>query len=313
MRIAQTLEQLVPILVSTGRTDEADQAFSETIEIYRTLFPGDSATVAFHNAAYGHWLRQHGRFEKAEPYFREAIRTYRQMDNPPREYYLLSLDGLFQLIRRRDDALEETIAIFHECMLNMGRMFGADHPTLAPHMLGFAYLLGEAQRWSDAVPLLVEGLRINRKARGAEWDAKQTLATLARHVQKIVITPGLPVKNYETALDGATALLAEKAENADYLALRGMALVRLGRCDEALADLDQGASPDEDSALTLERLAFLALARNRTGAIGPARQAFDALQARISRRDAPIPSELRPLLADVDSSINGDARELRAE
>jgi len=313
MRIAHTLEQLVPILVSSGRTDEADEAFAEAIGIYRRHFPGDGATVAFHNAAYGHWLRQHGRFEQAEPYFREAIRTFREMENPPREYYLLALDGLFQLIRKRDDALDETIAVFHECMLNMGRMFGADHPTLAPQMLGFGYLLGEAQRWSDAVPLLVEGVRINRKAKGDEWNSKSALATLERYVRKIVIAPGLPEKNYETALEGVKTLLAEKPDNLDYRALRGMGLCRLGRWDEALADLDLSDSADEDPEPSLERLAFLVLARERTGAAEPARVTLGRLQTLISRQTSPLPADLRALVADVESSIKGDLRESSSE
>lgn len=304
MRIAQALEQLIPILVSSGRIDEADQAFAEAIEIYRTLFPGDSATVAFHNAAYGHWLRQHGRFEKAEPYYREAIRVYRQMENPPREYYLLSLDGLFQLIRRREDAMDETIAVFHECMLNMGRVLGADNPVIAPHLLGFAYLLGEAQRWTESIPLLVDGIRIQRKARGDEWNAKQTLATLERSVRKLVIVAGLPPKSYETALDGAGALLSEQPANVDYHALRGMALYRLERFDEALVEFDRDDSDDETSERSLERLAFLALARRQSGAAEPARQALEKLRSLVARQSSAPAGEFGAILAEVESTMN---------
>ena len=133
--------------------------------------PADSPTAAYHNFALGHWLRQHGRLEKSEPYLREAVRIYRTLPNPPREYYLAALDGLFQLIRRRDDSLDESIALFHECMHNMALLYGADHRQLGPHYFGFAQALEQYGRSAEIVPLLVEGLRIYRRARGPEWDA----------------------------------------------------------------------------------------------------------------------------------------------
>ncbi len=75
---------------------------------YRPLFPPDGLTAASHSVAFGHWLRQHGKLEKAEPHFRNAVRIYRTQANPPREYHLVALDGLFQIVRQREDATEET-------------------------------------------------------------------------------------------------------------------------------------------------------------------------------------------------------------
>src|SRR5262249_22969852 len=70
-RIAQTLELLTQILMSSNRIDEAEKSFGEAIALYRPLFPADSPSAAYFNFAYGHWLRQHGRNEKAEPFLRE--------------------------------------------------------------------------------------------------------------------------------------------------------------------------------------------------------------------------------------------------
>ena len=200
--------------------------------------------------------------------------------------------------------MDETIAVFHECMLNMGRVLGADNPVIAPHLLGFAYLLGEAQRWTESIPLLVDGIRIQRKARGDEWNAKQTLATLERSVRKLVIVAGLPPKSYETALDGAGALLSEQPANVDYHALRGMALYRLERFDEALVEFDRDDSDDETSERSLERLAFLALARRQSGAAEPARQALEKLRSLVARQSSAPAGEFGAILAEVESTMN---------
>jgi hypothetical protein len=83
-----------------GRDQDAEVAFDELMEVCKPLFPADSLSTAAHNVAYGTWLHQRGRLEKAEPYLREAARIYRNSPNPPREYYLAAVDRLFQIMRK---------------------------------------------------------------------------------------------------------------------------------------------------------------------------------------------------------------------
>ena len=266
-RIAQELEQMTSILVSSGRIDEADRAFAEAIDLYRPLFPPDSPTAAFYNFGYGHWLRQHGRQEKAEPFLREAVRIYRKMERPPREYYLGAVDGLFQLIRWREESLDETIALFHECMFNMGQLLGADHRSLGPHFIGFAQILGERNRSAEAIPLLVEGLEIYRKSQATDWNPAPAFGALERHIRRLVLAPGLSEANYKTALAGARVLCDEQPGKAVPRQLKGIALYRLGRIDECLAELgddtvETAIAGDERG---IERLACLAMAKWRAG------------------------------------------------
>jgi serine/threonine protein kinase/tetratricopeptide (TPR) repeat protein len=304
-RIAQTLELLTQILVSGNRVDEAEKTFGEAIALYRPLYPPDSPTAAYNNFAYGYWLRQHGRNEKAEPYLREAVRIYRGMENPPREYYLMSLDGMFQLLRRREEAFDETVAVFHECMHNMALLIGNDHPSLALHYWGFGQALSERDRSAEAIPVMLDGLRISRKANAPEWDATSGLAALEREVRRIVIRSGLSKEAYQAAYDGAEALAADQPASTIYRQLRGMASYRLGRTDAALADLahdaDSGAPETEHAR---QRRAILAMTELQAGRAESARQTIAELRARVKSDSAPR-KETLTLIAEAEALLPG--------
>jgi len=305
-RIAETLELLTQILMSGNRVEEADKSFGEAIALYRPLFPPDSPTAAYYNFAYGHWLRQHGRNEKAEPFLREALRIYRRMEAPPREYYLMSLDAMFQLLRWREEAFDETVAVFHECMHNMALLLGNDHSSLAPHYWGFSQILGERNRSAEAIPLMLEALRIDRAA-GSGRDASRGLEALERQIRRIVLRPGLPQQAYQSALDGAAGLLVAKTESARYRDLRGMAFYRLERIDDALADLspaDEPVATDHEHAR--QSLAFRAMAEIRSKKPEPARAALASLRADIAQTSDPPGEETLQLIAEAEALLKSD-------
>lgn len=306
-RIAQSLEQLTQVLVSAGRIDEADLSFKEAIDTYRPLFPADSPTAAYYNFAYGHWLRQHGRQEKAEPYLREAIRIYRQMPNPPREYYLTALDGMFQLLRWREESLDEAIAVFHECMHNMARLLGPDHPSLGPHFVGYAQLLGERNRAAEAIPLLIEGLRIYHKSKSGDWNPGPAVEALERHVRRIVLSPGLTGAQYRTALDGAAALLDERPDDVSCRHLRGIGQYRLENIDDALIDLEfTGKTGVKDGQQMIERLAALAMAEWRAGDATAAGRTLAELHASTKEMAEPASKETQDLVAEAEALVVRD-------
>jgi hypothetical protein len=128
--------------------------------------------------AFGHWLRQHGKLEKGEPHFRNAVRIYRAQASPPQEYYMVALDGLFQIVRQREDATEETISLFHECMKSLSHAYGQDQSMLAPQYFGFAQLLVGRERSPEAIELIIEGIRLARQAKGSAFNAASTLKML---------------------------------------------------------------------------------------------------------------------------------------
>jgi tetratricopeptide (TPR) repeat protein len=218
----------------------------------------------------------------------EAVRIYRDMKQPPRDFYLAALDGLFQLLRRRGEALDEATAIFHECMRNMVQMLGPDHPSLGPQMLGYAQALGERNRAVEAIPLLIEGLRISHKApresnAAGEWDSAPAVQRLERLVRRIVVRPGASVADYETALAGATTLCEEQAAGLTSVALRGMALFRLRRLDAALLDLMRDAELSlENHEYAVQRLACLAMTQHQLGRIEAARETMAEVRTQVA-------------------------------
>ncbi len=320
-QVARDLELLTQILVSAGRNDEAEQTFGESITLFCSLVPANSPAAAHYNFAYGHWLRQHGRAEKAEPYYREAVRIYRGMKQPPRDFYLSSLDALFQLLRRREDALDEATAVFHECMRNMAQMLGPDHPSLGPHLVGYGHSLGERNRSAEAIPLLVEGLRIYRNAprdtnAAGAWDSGPTVQRLERSVRKIVVHAGASKSDYETALSGAEALAEEPGAAVNAASLRGMALYRLSRLDEAVSALSSvGDTQEENREPAVQRLACLAMAQQRLGHREPARNALAELRTLTATRTAGTATKTagRTTLGADTLALVGEAESLLAE
>jgi serine/threonine protein kinase len=306
VQIANTLEQLLGILSTAGKDQEAEQAFEEVVAICKPLFPPDSLTTAWHNAAFGIWLHQRGRLEKSESYLREALRIYRNNPNPPREYYLTAVDRLFQIMRKREDATEEAIALFHEAMENMGYVFGRDHLLLAPHLFGYATELESRDRTVDAIPLVIDGIRIYRKAKGDDWDPGQTLQMLDRFVRRVVLSPGLSLEKYATAETGCQALLVERPQDAATRNLLGMTHYRLGRYMEAIEGLRlENNSSDSASALpSVQRLAFLSMAYFRADQVPAARATLEEARRLVGEQSITLNKDTKAILAEAESLLD---------
>ena len=306
-QIGATLEQLTGVLSFAGKQEEAQTAFEEMIVAYRSVFAPDSPTAAWIQLSYALWLRQHGMDSKAEPYFREAVRMYRSNPTPPRDLYVAALDGLFQIVRKREEALDETITVFHEALENLGYLYGRDHLLLAPQLLGFAKTLEDRDRAAEAIPLVIDGIRIYRKAKGEDWDATSSLQMLERFVRRVVLAPVLPTDRYETAASGAKTLLAEKPQDATCRSLLGMAEYRLGRFDEAvehLAEAEDGTAGHETMD-SVQRLSFLAMANFRRGEVAKAQATVVRLRELMTNEAVAKNKDTRAVFAEAEAMISG--------
>jgi tetratricopeptide (TPR) repeat protein len=292
-----------------GKDQETEQVFEEMLAAYRPLFPPDSLSSAWIQLAYGMWLRQRGRDQKSGPYFQEAIRIYRGHPNPPREMYLAAVDGLFQLMRKREEGVGETISLFHEAMENMAYLYGPDHLLLAPHLLGFAKELEARDRAVEAIPLVIEGIRIHRKAKGDDWDATPSLQMLDRFVRRVVLAPGLTEDKCQAAAKGAEALLSEKPAEASYRNLLGMAQYRLGLFDEALKNLEQTAegASRQDAEHSQHRLGFLAMTHRRLGNAAKSNSALGELRERMAQSSDTPTKDARVVLSEAEAMISDKA------
>jgi hypothetical protein len=206
-------------------------------------------------------------------------------------------------------------------MRNMAQMLGPDHPSLGPHMLGYAQSLGERNRAVEAIPLLVEGLRIYRKsprdanAVGA-WDSGPAVQRLERSVRRIVVRPGASNTDYETALAGATALAEEQSAGAVAGSLRGMALFRLSRFDDAARELTAARQSSlENREYAVQRLASLAMTQHRLGRTEAARETMAEIRKLVAATSddigkAALGQETLALVGEADVLLNPDRNEI---
>jgi serine/threonine protein kinase len=305
-QVATTLEQLVGVLSFSGKDAEAESAFEEMIAAYRPVIAPDTATAAWLHLSYGLWLRQRGKNEKAEPYLREAIRVYRLSPNPPRDLYAVALDGLFQVLRKREEAIDETVTVFHETMDAIGHLYGRDHLLIAPHLMGFAQMLEERDRAADAIPLVIDGIRIYRKSKGDDWDATSSLKMLERFVRRLVLAPDLSGSKYEIAARGAETLMTEQPDDANYRALLGMAQYRLGQLEKARAHL--APSPDAQSEARPEhqpqQLAFLAMTQLRSGESEKAHKTIEEVRELLTHESMSKSKDNRTALAEAEALMS---------
>ncbi|MBI3866151.1 MAG: tetratricopeptide repeat protein, partial [Planctomycetia bacterium] len=207
-------------------------------------------------------------------------------------------------------SLNEALALFHECMQSLERMVGRDHPSLGAHFLGYGQSLGERDRAVEAVPLLVEGLRIYRTSKGDDWNPAPVVEMLDRYVRRIVARGDGKPADYTTALAGVESLSGDKPATSAVRHLHGMVLYRLGRIDEALAELNapsEGGEPKRDSVL--QRLAFAALAQQKLGNADAARQSLSQLREQLAGNDEKPGKDAAALISEAEAAVAGAQEE----
>jgi tetratricopeptide (TPR) repeat protein len=304
---ARTLEQLHAILTLAGKDDEAEPVLHQLIDVYRDVVPQDSLTAAWIYLGSGLWLRQRGRAEQGERYLRKAVQIYRLHPNPPRELYLQAVDGLYQTLRNREESFEEVVTLFHEAVENMAYVYGRDHLLIAPQLLGFAQELEKRERATEAIPLIIDGIRIHRNARGDNWDATGSLEMLDRFVRRVVLAHGLSTDQYEVAARGAELIVMEQNQPR-YRCLLGMAQFRLGKLGDAISNLSVSTSYQEPLRdLRLQQLAFLAMAQFQSGQLDIARRTFGDLRELLADDTITTTKQTRAVLVETESLLVGNS------
>ena len=303
--IGTALEQLTLVLTSQGKDDEAEAALLETFEAFAPVFPPDSLRAGTLNTGCGQWLRQNGKPEQAEPFLREAIRIFRAHENPPRDYYLAALDGLFQIIRRQDDT-EEAISVFRETMENMTYVVGPNHLLIAPQYFVFAKELQARGRDADSIPLLVEGIRIAREAEGDEWeDATKWFGQLDHVTRRVAVAAGLTDRQYQAALEGVTTLSSSE-DAGSYSWLAGIVHYRLGNYEEAVQHLPLDNTSELESSDVLSARAFLAMTQWRLGEAEAARSTLAKAREMIELRTLDEDETNLAVISEAESLISSE-------
>jgi len=104
-------------------------------------------------------------------------------------------------------------------------------------MFGFAKMLEDRDHSAEAIPLVIDGIRMFRNAKGKDWNAEPSLAMLERFVRTVAFAPKMTDDKYMAALSGAEVLVGEKPQQPTYLGLLGVAHFRAGHFEDALKHL----------------------------------------------------------------------------
>ena len=124
-------------------------------------------------------LKATGRFDAAEPLYREALKITRELQGTAHPDYATDLNNL-ALLLQDTGRLDEAEPLFREALEITRQVHGTAHPDYAIDLNNLAGLLGDTGRLDEAEPLFREALEINRQVHGtAHPDYARGLNNLA--------------------------------------------------------------------------------------------------------------------------------------
>jgi tetratricopeptide (TPR) repeat protein len=170
--IAITLNNLAFVLYDRGRTQEALATERESLAMYRKLFPGDHPEVARILNRIGFWLIEDGKYPEADVDLHASLAMRQRLlnaDHPDIGTSLVHL-AILQVAQRHYD---EALASAHDAVRILAAGLSATHWKTAVAQCAQGAALAGLNRYSEAEPLLVQGLAILGKDGGAPPQYRQ--------------------------------------------------------------------------------------------------------------------------------------------
>lgn len=124
-------------------------------------------------------LNAAGRYDEAEPLYREAMAIVEKTLGKEHPSYAGSLNNLALLLDTTGRS-DEAEPLFREAMAITGATLGKEHPTYATNLNNLAVLYASTQRFDKALPLMEQALAIRQAALGKEHpDTDRSRRSLA--------------------------------------------------------------------------------------------------------------------------------------
>ena len=308
-RIIETIERLVTVQLNQPEADARDtmrQMYEET----HSFYPDTSPLLAISAMGYGRQIFENGDAEAAIPYFREAIDRFRASPNPPRISFLAACDGLFQILRGKEDvaSIKESDDLLRDIIDLARTMWGVD--SLATNLKYYASRLVERGRHADALNAIMDAHQSFVDA-GRSIDERENLRdNMAMIAFQVAVKPELETELYATARYAAELALTEEPNHPAMLVALAVALYRLDELALSAEMLDRIRGPLSKMRGGLARgitpadHAFRAMTYARLGNEAVARAELEAMRAVIAEKNgnADAPEILREVEAVVEQS-----------
>jgi CHAT domain-containing protein/tetratricopeptide (TPR) repeat protein len=235
--VGSAYSELGLVLRQAGDLRGAIANYEKALEIDRSVSPGGNAGTAdaLHNL--GVALRFAGDFDRAEVLLNESLAIYEARHGADHPEVAISLSELGRLYSAKGD-LAAALVHYQRALAISERALGAEHRVVATRLANLASVQGSLGNHEEALRLAERSRLIDEKVFGPNHPA-------AAFRRNLIGRSHLALGNAATALehfDGALAIgLARLPPNNFEVAVwhsnRSLALLQLGRPDEALSAL----------------------------------------------------------------------------
>ena len=161
------------------------QATTQLITVYG--FTSETAALLLNRT--GYYYRSQGRYEEAEPLYRDALAMRKRLLGEAHPAVATSLNNLAELYESQG-RYEEAEPLYLEALAMRKRLLGEAHPDVATNLFNLGALRYKQGRYSEALALLLQAQPIYLAQLGPDHPNTQALQSWIDKVQQALDTAG---------------------------------------------------------------------------------------------------------------------------
>ena len=233
--VATFVNNLALVHHELGDLAQAESLYRQALDIARQVFGPNHPAVATNELNLAELLRHTGRLDEAEPLYREGLRIRRESlgdDHPDVARTLRHLADL-RLARGDDETAE---ALYRDALAALRTRLGDRHAAVTSTQIALAEVLTRRNQLTEAESLLTAAASTLETApAGRTESARRQLASLllVRGQWSAATGDQDAARRVWSTADELTAGLADASPTLANLHLRALALLHLGRPDDA--------------------------------------------------------------------------------
>lgn len=243
----EAMESLGSVYRKERKFAQAEAITRQALEIETRVWGPENPSTLDEMAELAAVDTDSGKYADAEEILRKVIDIRRRVQGPQSANLVLNMSDL-ALTYADDGKFEQAEPLDREALDLGHRILGPDHVYVLEAMDGLEALYAREGKFSQAVSLLQQGAAAAPENAGFQNDAAWAMLTV----------PDVKARKPADALELAQKAVKLGPDNADYDNTLGLAEVRNGRWDEAIATLNKAVAGHNGSDAT--DFLFLAMA-----------------------------------------------------